>query len=40
MKGVFILQHAYSRSYDLKLGTEALVLILATDFSISYTNAI
>ena len=38
--GVFILHRAYGRSYDLKLGTEALVLILANDSSISYVEAI
>ena len=39
-KGVFVLEKAYSRSYDLKLGTEALVLILVTDKKIKYNNAI
>jgi len=39
-KGVFLLKKAYGRSYDLKLGTEALVMILANDGSLSYVEAI
>ena len=38
--GVFVLDRAFGRSYDLKLGTEAQVLILANDKSITHTEAI
>lgn len=40
MNGVFVLDRAFGRSYDLKLGTEAQVLILANDKSITHTEAI
>ena len=38
--GVFVLDRAFQRSYDLKLGTEAQVLILATDRNMSMVEAI
>lgn len=38
--GVFVLSRDFGRGYDLKLGTEALVLILANDKSISHVEAI
>ena len=38
--GVFILQRKFGRGYDLKLGTEATVLILANENSISQIEAI
>ena len=39
-KGVFVLEREFARGYDLKLGKEALVLILANDSSIRYAEAI
>ena len=36
MKGVFILEKEFSRGYDLKLGTEALVVIFANSASITH----
>ena len=39
-RGVFVLDRAFGRSYDLKLGAEAQVLILANAKTITHTEAI
>ena len=40
IKGVFVLDRQFGRSYDLKLSAEAQVLILVNEKTIKYTEAI